>query len=291
MKRSMGFLICLACASGSIALMLASTASSQRPNNATAQVGAAAGASQARENGQGDADVEVLDADAAEPAVEEVPAGVGHAAAVAEAAGPAVPAIPADGELTGMVGLIDPLNGRLIAVQDVIITFVETGHVVAQTRPDQQGRFVVEGLPAGVYAVIATGPPGFAAFSFWLSPVEAAPAAAAPKLPSDANQVHQASLIRQADDVPPPDLLVPLVPAGDMDIVTALINRNFGAFTPVGGGMGLPPGFEGTGAGGGGGGGGGEGGLGALLGLGGLAAAVAALADEEVDNIASPFAP
>ncbi len=66
----------------------------------------------------------------------------------------------ADGSLHGITNCFDPRTGRLREIDDVIVHFVREGRLIARTRVERSGSFVVSGLSPGIYSVIGTGTDG-----------------------------------------------------------------------------------------------------------------------------------
>ena len=76
----------------------------------------------------------------------------------------------ANGEFTGRLATLNDETGKPIPLHDVEIMLVRKELVVQRLRPQTDGQFKARGLDVGVYDLIATGPEGFAAFSFQLLP-------------------------------------------------------------------------------------------------------------------------
>lgn len=68
--------------------------------------------------------------------------------------------LQADGRLHGTANCIDPRTGRLREINDVIVYFVRDNQLIARTRVERSGEFVVTGLSAGTYSVMGTGTDG-----------------------------------------------------------------------------------------------------------------------------------
>jgi len=126
--------------------------------------------------------------------------------------------LASDGSITGRLSLVDPMSGDLMPVQNVVVNFVQSGSIVGQTRPEADGRFVVDGLSAGLYSVIANGPGGFAAFRIQVEPSEAGTRA----LPRGTVTIQFVMLARAA---PPPagvQIDATVIPAGDGKLIIAM---------------------------------------------------------------------
>ncbi len=68
-----------------------------------------------------------------------------------------------DGSLTGQISLLDS-EGRLDGVDKLDVTIFRKGEKMAEARTDEEGKFVIEDLDPGVYALIAKGDSGFVAY-------------------------------------------------------------------------------------------------------------------------------
>ena len=76
----------------------------------------------------------------------------------------------ANGEFSGQLAMLDAKTEKPMPIHDVEIILVRKELVVQRLRPQANGHFKSRGLDSGVYDLIATGPEGFAAFSFQLLP-------------------------------------------------------------------------------------------------------------------------
>lgn len=74
-----------------------------------------------------------------------------------------------DGLLVGQLGILSPAGGEFVPVQGVDIQFAQNGEVLQRVKPGPQGVFQVP-LEPGIYAVIAGGTEGFAAFGLHVLP-------------------------------------------------------------------------------------------------------------------------
>lgn len=214
----------------------------------------------------------------------------------------------ADGSLIGRV--LIPEVGFERSAGEVDLAFYQQGTLVGVTRSAADGSFAIGGLQTGIHSVVASGPPGHAAFSF---DVVSAPAGVAKVVRP--HWLNGLLVSVQVEIVPADELTVLLIPPRMMPEVRRIvrevypINDDTGAVLPpvdaaaaagasmssyagggyaaYGGGFagGFGGGFGGGGGGFGGGGGlGGIGGLGGLLGIAGLAVGVAALSNENEDQ-------
>ncbi|MEE3370974.1 MAG: hypothetical protein VX346_16675 [Planctomycetota bacterium] len=76
----------------------------------------------------------------------------------------------ANGEFTGQLAMLEGKTAKPVPIHDLEIILVKRELVVQRLRPQANGQFKSRGLDPGVYDLIATGPEGFAAFSFQLLP-------------------------------------------------------------------------------------------------------------------------
>ena len=76
----------------------------------------------------------------------------------------------ANGEFTGQLAMLEGKTAKPVPIHDLEIMLVKGELVVQRLRPQANGQFKSRGLDPGVYDLIATGPEGFAAFSFQLLP-------------------------------------------------------------------------------------------------------------------------
>ena len=170
------------------------------------------------------------------------------------------------------------MPGTAFAATDMSATEVillQNGREVATSRANADGSFVFDGLPTGVYGLVAAGPGGRIAVAFEL--VDGKPVA----------QLQRGGVSFVAmQDGPASSLNMELAPpATGSEEEEELVMDDMGMPMP-GGGM-AGPGSGGFG-GGGSGGGGSAGGIGGLLGIAGLAGAVVALSDDD-NTVASPI--
>lgn len=75
------------------------------------------------------------------------------------------------GELEGRVNIVNPATGEVSTAQEMTITFLQRGTVVAQRRPGIDGNFQVP-LAPGVYSVVGAGPDGYIAYAMHVLPAE-----------------------------------------------------------------------------------------------------------------------
>ncbi len=208
-----------------------------------------------------------------------------------------------DGALLGHV--LIPEVGFERSAGEVDLAFYQKGTLVGVTRSAADGSFAIGGLIPGIHSVVASGPPGHAAFSFEVMAAEGGVA----KKNTRPHWLQGLLVSVQVDTVPADELAVLLIPPRMIPAVQRIVDRAYypptdqdaGAVPVVGGvaAAGAPAasyaaggyagyaggGFAGGGFGGGGGGGlGGIGGLGGLLGIAGLAVGVAALSNENEDQ-------
>ena len=162
-----------------------------------------------------------------------------------------------DGSLHGIANRFDPRTGRLREIDDVIVYFVREGHLIARTRVERSGSFVVSGLSPGIYSVIGTGTDGAFAIAVEVVNHDAMQVAATHSLSNYKTTAMVAMLELSAAVVPPADFLA----LRDVGLMDNLWQPSEGAFPGSGFGGGT-----GGGAGGGGAAGGGGGAIGALLG-------------------------
>lgn len=71
--------------------------------------------------------------------------------------------LAADGTLSGQVSVFDPASGSVMAMNDIRVLFLQNGIVKARTTPGTDGVFKVA-LEEGMYAIVASGPRGYAAY-------------------------------------------------------------------------------------------------------------------------------
>jgi uncharacterized membrane protein YgcG len=75
------------------------------------------------------------------------------------------------GEIEGRVNIVNPASGGVATAQEMTITFLQRGTVVAQRRPGIEGVFQVP-LAPGVYSVVGSGPDGYFAYAMHVLPAE-----------------------------------------------------------------------------------------------------------------------
>lgn len=75
------------------------------------------------------------------------------------------------GEVEGRVNIVNPVTGEVSTAQEMTITFLQRGTVVAQRRPGIEGQFQVA-LAPGVYSVVGSGPDGYIAYAMHVLPAE-----------------------------------------------------------------------------------------------------------------------
>jgi hypothetical protein len=68
-----------------------------------------------------------------------------------------------DRTLSGQVNVFDPATGSVMAMNDIRVLFLQNGVIKARTTPGTDGVFKLA-LEPGVYAIVATGPRGYAAY-------------------------------------------------------------------------------------------------------------------------------
>jgi hypothetical protein len=192
-------------------------------------------------------------------------------------------ALGVDGNLPGNLRVFDE-SGRLVPAR-VKLYFLQSGKVVSQATPNDDGDFQVAGLKAGAYSIVAAGQSGFAAMAVRVLPPPDRPE------PPKANTIGRIRAVstRAADLT----LNIPVIQAVDVQPAFGLAAANNA------GGLGQLPGLSGLGgagspagaaaaggaAGGGGAGGGGAGGgMGGAGGLFALGAAGAGLAAAQNQN-------
>ena len=73
--------------------------------------------------------------------------------------------ILADGTVNGRVAHAAPENQDVRPIAQMFVAFVQGGQIVAETRTNANGEFVVSGLTAGIYSFLVSGQEGFACFS------------------------------------------------------------------------------------------------------------------------------
>jgi hypothetical protein len=191
-------------------------------------------------------------------------------------------ALGVDGNLPGNLRVFDD-SGKLIPAR-VKLYFLQSGKVVSQATPNDDGDFQVVGLKAGAYSIVAAGQSGFAALGVRvLPPPERAE-------PPKANTIGRIRAISQPGLGIGLSLNIPVIPAVDVQPAFGLAaSANAGGLGSVPGlsGLGGAPGASagasaagssaaGGGAGGGGAAGAGGGGLGGLGALGAAGAGLAA---------------
>ncbi len=186
----------------------------------------------------------------------------------------------ADGSLHGIANCLDPRTGRLREIDDVVVYFCREGRLVARTRVERSGDFVVSGLLPGIYSVIGTGTDGIFAIAVEVVNHEVEPVAVTGSMSRYETTAIVTMLELSAAMVPSVDFIA-LHDIGLMDNLWQLSEGSFpcgdvpcqgpccdGAFAGqgYGGGFGGGGGGFGGGGGGAGGGAGGGGAIGALLG-------------------------
>ena len=126
-----------------------------------------------------------------------------------------------DGSLPGRLSIISS-GGGLIPIDDIFVRFLNNqGEIAAETRPDSDGRFVVDGLTEGTYAMVAGGADGFIVYSIYVEPAYSEEFNA--RRPGNAGdvqfvkyQIEESSLEVDATAVPP----------ADFPVVYDLLNEN-----------------------------------------------------------------
>jgi hypothetical protein len=71
--------------------------------------------------------------------------------------------LAADRTLSGQVNVFDPATGAVMAMSDIRVMFLQNGIIKARTTPGPDGVFKLP-LEPGVYAIVASGPRGYAAY-------------------------------------------------------------------------------------------------------------------------------
>jgi hypothetical protein len=190
-----------------------------------------------------------------------------------------------DGNLPGNLRVFDE-SGRMVPAR-VKLYFLQSGKVISQATPNDDGDFQVVGLKSGTYSLVAAGQSGFAAMGIRVLP------------PPDRPDPPKANTIGRIRTVSQPGLAglhlnISVIPAVDVQPAFGLAaSANAGGLGSLPGlsGLGGAPGGAATGSasssaasGGGGGGAAGAGGLGGVGTLGALGAAGAAMSASQNDN-------
>jgi len=207
--------------------------------------------------------------------------------------------LQSDGTLLGKVVFADRDLPEMLRYAK--LTFIRNNEVVARADSNNKdGGFIVDGLSAGIYGIIAAGPAGYSAFAF-----NVLPSTGEPGLPG-ANVLSKPVSFSQAE--PAKKLYVFLVPPAVLEQVTGqvretysrpsdepIVDNSLGTQPSVAGYGNLGGGFGGGsygGSGSGSGGGAGGGGFAGIAALGGIGAVLANdFGDSANNNVVSPITP
>jgi hypothetical protein len=183
------------------------------------------------------------------------------------------------------------INGQLsranesVDMSTMTVFVMRDGSEVSRVRVTSDGRFVIRGVAAGCYGLIAAGEAGLAATGFCATTQELAKQASEKEIrvsfnmkPSTTLNIELGDPVGKSASEPTDDVVVD-------DTGTAAAMGAYG----MGAGNTMP--YYGGGGGGGGFGAGGRGGFGSLAAIGGLIAAGVILATDDEEVVTSPIAP